>query len=208
MKKIILEEQEKTISDEQLRDLYDAACKTEQQIINLNIAAMKTSDIKIKKAAVALKSNSSDFTSLIGLALDGKSDVQDVDTRVNLDQPEGELNLLGENKTLGEICEAYNLDISGVTQFILNEATKKQPKSKVIDMTGVGRLLTEGRAVSEYATFNGKVVDALKEADIKGVEGMKPFILEMERATTPELYEIAMGKLYDFADNNSIEIKY
>ena len=80
MKQIIKEEKTQTVNDVQLKDLYEASAKTEQQIINLCVASMSFSNAEIKKTAVALKSQASQLTQLIGSAM------QEADN-VNLSAP-------------------------------------------------------------------------------------------------------------------------
>jgi hypothetical protein len=54
-----------TVNDVQLNDLYDAAAKTESQIINLTTMAVKFSNQQVKQVALALKSKASEFTALL-----------------------------------------------------------------------------------------------------------------------------------------------
>lgn len=74
MSKIIIKEAESTtVNDEQLMGLYDAAAKTEGQIINLAVAAMKFSNMEIKRAVNALKSQANQLVVLIAGAIEASN---------------------------------------------------------------------------------------------------------------------------------------
>lgn len=74
MNKIILKEAENTtVNDEQLMGLYDAAAKTEGQIINLAVAAMKFSNPDIKRAVTALKSQANELVNLIATSMENNN---------------------------------------------------------------------------------------------------------------------------------------
>lgn len=69
--KIIIKEAETTtVNDEQLMGLYDAAAKTEGQIINLSVAAMKFSNPDIKRAVTSLKSQANQLVMLIAKSME------------------------------------------------------------------------------------------------------------------------------------------
>lgn len=74
MNKIKLKEAENTtVNDEQLMGLYDAAAKTEGQIINLAVAAMKFSNPEIKRAVTALKSQANQLVNLIATSMENNN---------------------------------------------------------------------------------------------------------------------------------------
>ncbi len=108
MKQIIKEESVQTVNDVQLKDLFDAACKTEQQIINLAVASMSFSNPEIKKAVTALKSQASQLTQLIGGAMQ-------VDANINLGSEEKKQSLDAPNPA-DQIIESLLMKSLNLTQ--------------------------------------------------------------------------------------------
>ena len=128
MKQIIKEEKTQTVNDVQLKDLYDAACKTEQQIINLSIASMSFSNPMIKKAVVALKSQASSLTQLIGGAMNDTDDINfgAAEEKQDLEaNPDSEQMIEGVIKGLKTIVEKFDFQ-----RDVLDKNKKKDSKDK------------------------------------------------------------------------------
>lgn len=194
MKQIIKEESVQTVNDVQLKDLFDAACKTEQQIINLAVASMSFSNPEIKKAVTALKSQASQLTQLIGGAMQ-------VDANINLGSDEKKQSLDAPNPA-DQIIESLLMKSLNLTQKqaqtlvetfdfkrdVLDKKDDKEGDSKedkkdedkkieegekvdetpiveAIDLKEAFKMIPEkGLSSDKFDTFKSKVVKTLTES--------------------------------------------
>ena len=162
-KKLILKEAENTtVNDEQLMGLYDAAAKTEGQIINLAVAAMKFSNPEIKRAVTALKSQANQLVNLIatsmennngsdlGLVTDDSSMPNMIDAAPSADNMIENTNSNGsamnimeaKRRQVAKLMYENNLDFNTATQIVekfdpsifdKNKDEKEEPKEEELE---------------------------------------------------------------------------
>ena len=220
MREIIKEEKVQTVNDVQLKDLYDAACKTEQQIINLSIASMSFSNPQIKKSVVALKSQASQLTQLIGGAMQ-------IDDNINLGLNQEKPVLDGPDNDSEKIIESVS-NLMKVLNFTKSQATslfetfdfkkdviEKQDKNdeegeREIDMTESFKNINNGELKNiSFDNFKNDVVKTLNEAKLGSNKNSIYLMIVDDISNSRNIKEINEGfnKLYDYADEKNIEIR-
>lgn len=156
MSKTIIKEAQsnQTVNDEQLQGLYDAAAKTEGQIINLAVAAMKFSNADIKRAVTALKSQAGKLTELISQAIEGADGI--------------DLGLSGEEDEEG-MDQNGRIDLNAqqndnglIERKEINESKMKKVMRLVYELG-----LTQNQAMTLAEKFDPSIFDKNKKKDDK-----------------------------------------
>ena len=235
MKQIIEEEKTQTVNDVQLKDLYEASAKTEQQIINLCVASMSFSNAEIKKTAVALKSQASQLTQLIGSAM------QEADN-VNLSAPEEGLQDLeaspSSEQMIGEVVSGLKkiVETFDFKRDVLGKKDEKEEKkdekpedkkekdeineddaamnasttavTESVDLKESYKLMKEGSLKSvDFEAFKSSVVKVLESSTPIASKNNGIFIIEsIKRIKDISGMNKCLNELYDFADEANIEI--
>lgn len=228
---------ESTVVEEvSLKELYEAAVKTEQQIINLTMAAVNFKDQRINDAAQALRSQAYDLSTIINQALkSGDLDAAIEDSSSALLEPAADASNmieavekypLEESKILQFIMKEFKLSKKSAQSIVeaceksmseCNDMINEDDSSAVdlqdtddadsvdIDLSEAYQMVNEGWKRSDFPIFHSKIVKALTES--AQYENLKELVDGMKAASTPEMYECEMNKIYDYADEKGLKIK-
>lgn len=222
--KIFLKEE--TVNEIQLNDLYSAASKVEQQVISLAEMAVKFSNQEVKQKALALKSIANEFSDLLSGIITGTNEQEQPtnleqipNEKENLDAPQPQEQRV-ESKTiistLKKLIESIDLEEDELIDKTPNEEEEKEillddevPKENGettenennIDLSSIFQSVVNGLEAEKVNEVKEGIISVLSSK-----EGLEDLIQEFESVVDVETLNFALTSLYDYADENEIEI--
>lgn len=226
--KLKINEANQTVNEVQLKDLYLAATKGLQTLLNINTMAMNFTNPGIKRKAQALNSlafelvteiqkvmdNSGEQFSTSGMLDQDKSQEKVLESEINDGSNTMSMNesvIVSILKTLNlskkeakKILESYKFESEDMTSEegnSLEEALENEESltEGELDLTEAYSMVEDGQLdENDFGEFQNKIVEACEEH-----EDLKESIINMKSNQLNEMIK----KVYDYADKNSIIVK-
>lgn len=206
---------EDTVNEITLNDLLDYAGKAESALMLLADKCMKyTGSSILKQKAANLKKQCSELTDAIRGQLMSNSQ-EDVAKKTVLDSNEEKAERLESvlrkkgvfknfTKLIKEALEEEETEETNDTDDIDSESDNTE-KSNKIDLSSSFSNVINGLSDEQFSTFKNDVIQSMKASGIADGAFLS-IVQEIEKTQTVDDFNFALDKLYDYADENGIEI--
>lgn len=220
------EESDKQVT---LNDLMDLGTKAQIAVIQLADQCMKFNNDHLRKISAQVNKEVAELCNQIkGAIINNNMDVSD-DVKKQLDAP-GEKVRQSPNakvfeaknqknkikklfEALNEILESDEVEETDVEEApelvdeteAADDETTDSNDSKVIDLSTPFESVIDGLDDEQFQTFKKDVIDVLKGSSIVD-PAYQTLVQNMEEVETAEDFNFGLDAIYDYADENNIEI--
>lgn len=223
---------EAVVNEVQLSDLYSQASKVEQSVIALAEMGVKFSNPDVKRKVLALKTQASEFTTLLSNILtnegeeDNTNDLEVVAAKANIEDkpaPEPREDVMGESvATLAEAeAKRYNMIVESIMEAdddiemeVEEDETKEdvpaedttdenQEGEMTLDFSNIFADLVANTSDEGIIPIKDKIITVLKDLQVEGIDTV---ITSFESVIDADSLNSALTDLYNFADANGILI--